>query len=553
MATYQIHNLTFRYPGSAHKALDNISLTVGRGEFLTICGPSGSGKSTLLRHLKPALTPHGEVSGWVLFEGVPLQQVDRPTQTARIGFVMQQPDNQLVTDKVWHELAFGLENLGLNRDTIRLRVAEMASFFGIQGWFMQDTATLSGGQKQLLNLASVMALQPSVLILDEPTAHLDPMAAASFLETVRKINRELGTTVLLAEHRLEEVLPISDRVAVMDKGQLLALDAPARVGQWLKTSNHSLFIAMPTPVQVYAGIGKTHLPCPLTVREGRQFLDGLKLQPVPPAEPVPPKQGETLLLAKQVWFRYDKKGDHVLKGLNLEVKKGTIHAIVGGNGAGKTTLLHLLCNACKPYRGTVRLEGKHLANISDKALFDGLIGLLPQHPQTLFVHQTVEQDLLDMVADCPVAEQQVQVRQMAEMLGITHLLPYHPHDISGGEQQKVALAMVLLRRPRLLLLDEPTKGLDAWYKMQLRDLLRALTSQGVTVLLVSHDIEFCAKTADYCSLLFDGSVVATGTPAQFFSGNGFYTTAANRMARHLFPTAITAEEVVALCRQQLQP
>ncbi len=284
MEQIAFQNLSFTYPASPRPALDGVTLSIEAGEFVTLCGVSGCGKSTLLRQLKSVLTPHGQRSGEVLFEGLALTALGARREAAEIGYVMQNPDSQIVTDKVWHELAFGLESLGLPQQTIRLRVAEMASYFGIADWFHRDVSTLSGGQKQLLNLASVMAMSPSVLLLDEPTSQLDPIAAADFLQTVRRLNRELGVTVLLTEHRLEEALPLSDRAVVLDGGRVLADGSPREIGARLRALGHPMFRSMPAPMQLYGllnGVG----PAPLTVREGRDFLQTLPLVPDDTAAP----------------------------------------------------------------------------------------------------------------------------------------------------------------------------------------------------------------------------------------------------------------------------
>ena len=255
MAHYSVENLSFSYPTSGKETLKNINLTIQQGDYVVLCGQSGSGKTTLLRHLKPVLTPHGKRTGQILFDGKPLETLSGYDQASKIGFVMQNPDDQIVTDKVWHELAFGLESLGVDQKTIRLRVAEMASYFGIQSWFHREVSTLSGGQKQLLNLASIMAMQPEVLILDEPTSQLDPIAASDFLNTVRKINIELGTTILITEHRLEDVYHSADRVIVMENGAVTANDAPRKVGAMLRAQNSPMLAALPTPVRVFYGSG----------------------------------------------------------------------------------------------------------------------------------------------------------------------------------------------------------------------------------------------------------------------------------------------------------
>ncbi len=559
MESYEIKGLTFRYPDAPSPALRGIDLTVRQGEFVVVCGKSGCGKTTLLRHLKTVLAPTGERTGEILFEGTPLDEVDVGSQAARIGFVLQSPDNQLVTDKVWHELAFGLESLGCEPQAIRLRVAEMASFFGIQEWFWRDVVTLSGGQKQLLNLASVMAMQPSVLILDEPTSQLDPIAAGEFLSTVRKINRELGTTMILTEHRLEEVFPMADRALVLEDGRLLADGAPSEVGRTLKAHGHDMFLSMPSAMQIYAGIDASSGSCPLTVKEGRAFLGRLlnghppKITALERREELP--AGETAVELREVWFRYEKDGPDVVKNLSLTVKKGSIHAIVGGNGTGKTTALGLVGGLHTPCRGKIKLGGRELRKIPRRELYNANLAMLPQNPQVLFVKKTVELDLLEMLDQSGLTEEERRKRiaSVAERTEITDLLQMHPYDLSGGEQQRAALAKVLLLEPKILLLDEPTKGLDNCFKQKFAALLKRLASQDVAILMVSHDVEFCAQYADVCSLFFDGGVVSTGAPVRFFSGNSFYTTAANRMSRGIFRDAVRNEDVIALCNLNLAP
>lgn len=553
METYSIKNLTFSYPGKSQAALNNISIDIIQGQFITVCGKSGCGKSTLLRQLKPALAPHGLRSGDIYFNGQPLESVEQRTQAAAIGFVMQSPDHQIVTDKVWHELAFGLESLGYDTQSIRLRVAEMASFFGIQNWFNRKVGELSGGQKQMLNLAAVMTMQPQVLLLDEPTSQLDPIAAADFIATVRKINLEFGTTVILSEHRLEEALPLSDRVLVMDEGGIIADGLPREVGAELKASGHDMFIAMPTPLRVYAAI-ENDLPCPLTVREGRDWLeqvatvrsfDNSRIVD----EAADYSDCQPVIKMTDVWFRYQKDNPDVLKGLNVFVKNSEFFAILGGNATGKTTMLSLLSGINKPYRGRIELIGRDISDISAGERYDGLLGVLPQSPQALFVKNTVELDLKEMLAESKLtqAEQQQRLDAVIELCELAPLLAMHPYDISGGEQQRAALAKVLLLSPKILLLDEPTKGLDAYFKHKFATIIKSLQKAGVTVVMVSHDIEFCAKYADRCALFFDGAIVSEESPRQFFSGNSFYTTAANRMARHLLPDAITDNDIIAAC------
>ena len=547
MAHFEIKDLTFSYAAAKGKhSLENVSLTIEQGEFLVLCGKSGSGKSTLLRQLKTVLTPNGKRTGEILFRGVPLKQVSDREQSEKIGFVMQNPDDQIVTDKVWHELAFGLESLGCDQKTMRGRVAEMACYFGIQDWFHRDVATLSGGQKQLLNLASIMAMQPEVLILDEPTSQLDPIAASDFLNTVRKINTELGTTVIITEHRLEDIFPYADRAVVMEKGRVIADDTPGKVGQLLFEQANPMFAAMPTPVRVYYGAGGTG-ESPLTVRQGRSWLS--RRFPNRPekdaiaAPPLPEEVKDPALVLKELWFRYEKDSPDILRGVSAEIPSGSLYAILGGNGAGKSTTLKAISGICRPYRGKVTLFGKPVDKYKSSELFHGCLAMLPQDPKSLFVKKTVREDLSEMTRD------KSSIERIAALCQITELLDSHPYDLSGGEQQRAALAKVLLTEPKMLLLDEPTKGIDSFFKETFAGILSDLKKQGITIVMVSHDVEFCARYADVVSMFFDGQVLTTDTPRRFFGSYSFYTTAAHRMSRHIFHMAVTVDDVLTLCRE----
>ncbi len=547
MSLFEIKDLTFSYAAAkGRRSLENVDLTIAQGEFLVLCGKSGSGKSTLLRQLKTALAPKGKRTGEVLFHGVPLEQVSDREQCEKIGFVMQNPDDQLVTDKVWHELAFGLESLGCDQAAMRLRVAEMACYFGIQSWFHRDVGTLSGGQKQLLNLASIMVMQPEVLILDEPTSQMDPIAAGDFLNTVRKINTELGTTVIITEHRLEDIFPYADRAVVMDRGRIIADDAPGKVGQLLFEQSNPMFAAMPTPVRVYYGTGGRG-ESPLTVRQGRSWLSREFPQKPPFSAVSAPALSKEIknpaVVLKELWFRYEKDGPDILRGVSAEVPTGSLYALLGGNGVGKSTTLKAICGICRPYRGRVTLFGKRIEKYSASELFSGCLAFLPQDPKGLFVKSTVRAELAEMTGDSPAID------NVARLCQITELLDCHPYDLSGGEQQRAALAKVLLTKPRLLLLDEPTKGIDSIFKEILAQILSNLKKQGITIIMVSHDVEFCARYADLVSMFFDGQILTTETPEGFFGANSFYTTAARRMSRHVFDGAVTAEDVIDLYRK----
>ena len=544
MAHFEIKDLSFSYASAKGKlSLDKVSFAVQRGEYIVLCGKSGSGKTTLLKQLKPVLAPAGKRSGEVLFNGTPVRQLSERDQAAKIGYVMQNPDDQIVTDKVWHELAFGLESLGCDQTTMRSRVAEMACYFGIQDWFHRDVSNLSGGQKQLLNLASIMAMQPEVLILDEPTSQLDPIAASDFLNTVRKINLELGTTVIITEHRLEDIFPHADRAVVMDQGKVIANDMPRNIGKLLYEQQNPMFTAMPTPVRVFYGSGANG-DCPLTVREGRTWLseafpEGVKEKSLPEGRN-PVEDNEPALTMKELWFRYEKDSPDIMRGVSADVPTGSLFAIVGGNGAGKSTTLKAICGINRPYRGKIKLFGKPVEKYKSAELFNHCLSMLPQDPKSLFVKKSVREDLEEMNRD------KARVMEIAGLCQIVPLLDSHPYDLSGGEQQRAALAKVLLTEPRLLLLDEPTKGIDSFFKETFAGILAELKQKGITIVMVSHDVEFCARYADMVSMFFDGQILTTDTPRRFFGNNSFYTTAANRMSRHVFSQAVTAEDVIRL-------
>lgn len=546
MEHFKIQNLTFSYPAAkGKKTLDGVSLQIKKGDYVVLCGKSGSGKTTLLRHFKTMLMPHGKREGEIFFNGTLLEQVTARDQASKIGYVMQNPDDQIVTDKVWHELAFGLESLGCEQKSMRARVAEMACYFGIQDWFHKDVAILSGGQEQLLNLASIMAMHPEVLILDEPTSQLDPIAASDFLNTVRKINMELGTTVIITEHRLEDIFPYADRAIVMDNGKVIADDVPQNICAALFEQEHPMFAAMPTPVRVFYHAGGSG-ESPLTVRDGRNWLN-TEFETMPkvtelPSEVLEDEVEHPVLSMKEVWFRYERNSVDILRGVNLEVPKGCLYGIVGGNGAGKSTTLKAICGICRPYRGNIRIFGKKSSKYKSAELFQNCMAMLPQEPKSLFVKKTVQEDLAEMTKDANM------IQKVAELCQITELLESHPYDLSGGEQQRAALAKVLLTEPKILLLDEPTKGIDCFFKETFAGILKELQMQGVTIVMVSHDVEFCAKHADRISMFFDGQILTTDTPQRFFGSNSFYTTVANRMSRHVFTNAVTDENVVELYR-----
>ena len=536
MEILAVKDLKFTYPLCDSPAVDGLSFSIGKGDFTVVCGATGSGKSTLLRLLKPALAPNGDRSGGIFYKGVSMEALSPGEAASSIGFVMQNPEQQIVTDKVWHELAFGLENLNMDVETIARRVAEMASYFGIEGWYEKRVTELSGGQKQLLNLASVMVMDPDILILDEPTAQLDPIAASNFIATLKKLNRDFSLTVIIVEHRLEELIPLCDRLLVLENGRLLHSGAPREVIKALG-QKEALLCAMPSAARLYHALSLS-CPIPLDAKEGREMIEtnfDNRIRSLPRQKYSPGR--EIALSFEEVCFRYGRNQPDVLKALNLRVYENEIFCILGGNGSGKSTTLGVASGLLRAYSGSVRVFGKKLKEYKNQALYRECLSLLPQDVQTVFLKNTVREELEGVgaeLADFP--------------FDLSHLSEKHPYDLSGGEQQLVALAKVLSTKPRLLLMDEPTKGLDAEKKQVFAEILKQLKGKGITVVMVSHDVEFAASCADRCALFFRGQIVSADIPEVFFSENRFYTTVASRMTKGFFEGAVTLESVAALCR-----
>lgn len=592
MEILKAEQVSFRYPEEDRDSLHELSFTIEEGEFVVLCGPSGGGKTTLLRHLKRELAPVGMFSGVLTYKGQPLPELPAAVAAGEIGMVFQNPDAQIVMDTVWHELAFSMENLGIPPAVMRTRLAEICALFGLEPLLYQSVHELSGGQKQLLNLASVLLLQPKVLLLDEPTSQLDPVAAREFIMALQRLNEEMSVTVIISEHRLEEVLPLADRVLMLEGGRLVADASPRAFVQLASSASLAPRQAyLPAASRLYlalfpqAGTAAAE-NIPLTVREGKRWLHsreagaavtrdhpaanpgaGLPAAvsreasaaapgivtpgnavaepatypagasgPDRPDSPVnlPAPSAEILLSCREVTFRYDKEGREVLRKLTITLRRGELLAVMGGNGAGKSTLLHVLSGLMKPQRGKAELSK------------GSTTGLLAQNPLLYFSYDTVAEELQHMAQYTGASPEEAgrEIDALLEVFRLREVLQSHPHDLSGGQQQQTALAMMMLLKPDILLLDEPTKGLDPAAKDRLAALLQQLRGQGASILIVTHDVEFAAKYASRCALLFDGSITAEGAPAEFFSSNYFYTTAVNRMVRDLLPQALTIEDVI---------
>lgn len=519
----EVRDFSFSYPSDAGediKILKNINLDIPDGGFYVLCGHSGCGKTTLLRCMKEQIAPEGRRTGRIT-----------SMKPSECGFVFQNPERQIVTDTVRHELAFGLENMGLDTEIIRQRVAETALFFGIDEWIDRSVYEISGGEKQLLNLAAVIAMRPKLLLLDEPAAQLDPTAKKNFLELLLRVNRELGIAVLLSEHNLEEVLPVADKILYMEAGQIVYEGTSEEFCCYAGEKRISYEKALPAAVRLYHACPpeKSGGKMPLTVRAGikwalerKEILRSLK------GEEKKEEAPDICLRAENLWFQYKKNSRFVLKKSDITIRKGEIHMILGGNGSGKTTLLSVLSKRCYPQRGRIRLG-------RDKKM--PRTGLLPQNPKAMFSRDTVQEELQDVYKDQEV------LRETVEWLKLVKVMSLHPYDLSGGEQQRLGLALVLAGKPELLLLDEPTKGLDPFLKEELGEFLRQYAAKGNAVVCVTHDVEFAADCGEQISLLFEGEVLTTRPADEFLAENAFFTTDTVRILRNILPGAVRCENV----------
>lgn len=575
MEQIAIRNLTFSYDTESSFSLKDVSFSVEQGEILLITGVSGCGKTTLLRHLKMDYMPKGkrDTSGGVYMNGKKLEELTEREQAQLVGFVGQNVEAGQVMDKVWHELAFGLENLGYSQKVMQRKVAEMTAFFGLEGIYHEKLCNLSGGQRQMVNLASVMVMEPEILVLDEPTSQLDPVAVTDFFKMLQKINQELGTTIVMTEHHLEEVFSLCSRILVMEQGRVEKVGTPQQIAGYLREKGHPLYPAIPSAARLYLdllGQDKQIGQIPLTVKDGRSYLTNLCRQKSSAtvgsrnaeinntekkdADKRNRKESKTfsnslkkwkrdcsILQAEELWFRYDRNGKDILKACSLQLKKGKITALLGGNGAGKSTLLHLLAGHFQPLRGKVKSTEEN-------------IGLLPQNPQAMFAKKTVLEELVVSLSDKRQDKkhgvekrlENPKLQKVIAFCGLQELLSQHPFDLSGGQMQKLALAKLLLQEVEVLLLDEPGKGMDYAFKEEMGNLLRKLADEGKTILMVSHDVEFCARYTDVCGLFFDGHVVSVTDSRSFFLENVFYTTSVVRMSRGILPHAVVVEDVLEI-------
>lgn len=555
MVDFQIKNLSFSYPETDNKVLNNISLEINKGEFIVLCGKSGSGKSTLLSMLKPELTPHGKTEGEIIFFGKEKKEYTLRESASDIGYLMQNTDYQPVTHSVRTELAFGLENLGFDSKTIRLRIAEISAYFSLDKIIDKKISELSGGQKQLVCLASILAMHPKAIIFDEPASQLDPIAAQNIFMTAKRLCRENGMTVIITEHRLENLIPEADRLIVLDNGKIIADCHPSELENELFTDNDFIKCSLPVPMRIAASVGISN-PLPLDTGSGRIMLEKHlygKIKNTEIKRDIRKLSDKNAVEAKNISFAYDSSG-YVLKNFNLNIPEGSFFALLGANAAGKSTAISVISGLLPLKSGKIKIAEKDIKKYKDKELYNGTLAVLPQKCETLFSGNSVKEDLMKGLSDSTLskAEKEEKIQSVAKLTEISHLLDRHPYDISGGELQRAALSIILLKNPKIIFMDEPTKGMDALFKEKFANIIKKLCENGTTVISVSHDTEFCALHCDRCALMSDGMIVSEADKYEFFANNYFYTTSANKMARDVFPDAVTEKEVIELCLKNLQ-
>ena len=524
----EVRGLRFAYPGAEAPVLDGLDWRVSQGAFALLVGGTGSGKSTLLSLLKPEISPAGECAGELRMLGESVADMDVRASAERVGYVFQDPENQIVCETVWHEMAFGLENLGMSRDEMRRRVAETSYFFGLEDWLHRDTDTLSGGRKQLLSLAAVLALRPRVLLLDEPTSQLDPVAEKNFLHALFRVNRELGCTVVVATHQPRPMLEyatcayrieggrvdeVADIASLGHREELFSGEVPgwgasrrAKNGVFSSVSGQLGFL---DPHRGASGAEKGLKSDKLAEFEAQLLPRGDLGAPsrTSGCRILPKMHAGLATTLSEGWFRYDRVSGWVLRGFDAAFSAGAVHAVVGGNGCGKSTMLSVLAKTAKLQRGRM-VRGAASA------------ALLPQNPKALLVAETVRDELMEWASTCGYDEAAAQER--AAQLGLDGLDGRHPYDLSGGQRQLLALAKLLLIGPELLLLDEPTKGLDLASRRIIARALRDHAKVDGTVIMATHDLDFAEQVADDIAMMFDGEIACMEPPADFFADNVFY-------------------------------
>ena len=605
MALIEFNNFSFAYMNSDGsesevKSLDSINLEIDYGDFVLLCGPSGCGKTTLLTNLKKELMPAGRRSGEIKFNGTRIIDMDEISSACDIGYLFQNPDSQIVTDTVIQEIAFPLENIGLPTEEIRNRISEIVAFFGINDILHKNVNELSGGQKQLVNLCSLLVLRPQVLLLDEPMSQLDPIASYEFLSIVRRLNEEFSITVIMSEHKADSIFPFIDKAVFLKEGKIEFVDNAHNICS--EVIDDEIFENyLPAVTKIYNSLSVRYpslikLDTPLSIREGRRCLntihddlikisdsdansdnlDSVSLHHINKKYHSQEKSGildrislggnkNALISMNGIYFAYERE-NLILKNVDFELEKGDFVSLIGGNGVGKSTFLQLLVGILKPIKGKVKYKkGIKLAyvhqnpmihfskdNVKEEFLESILESNLLNNSDVSFNKESYEKLLKmsneefiesDVLNGLEFDSIEFKFKELIEFFDICDLIDKHPYDCSGGEQQKIVIVKALLQNADVLVLDEPTKGLDPISSKNLANILNSLRDNGITILMTSHDLDFVANNCKRCLMLFDKDIQIDDDPKVIFAENNFYTTFVNRMVKDYVPEIVTLDDL----------
>lgn len=537
MEVLRLENVTFTYAQTDKPSVEQVHLQVNEGEFVVLCGASGSGKSTLLKLLKRELTPKGMLSGDIQFYGQSMATIEEQQLVEQIAIVMQDPDYQIVFDDTMQEFVFALENIGLPAQEMKKRIAELVHYFSAQALLEQQPSRMSGGQKQTVNLLSALLLKPKLLLLDEPTAQLDPIAAKKFVAMLKQLNEETGMTIIMVEHQTEQLFEVADKMVLLEQGKVILSGTAQQFAKRLLTTPYQLFV--PETVRfLHEQQRLIDDVLPFNLKDSKRLLSGVTLPSAMKYRDV--ELTSAAIHCTELYAQYAKNAPFTLKNFSLTVNEGEIFALLGSNGSGKSTWLKTLIGELAVVRGRMSLFGKKKLTYKEQI---EQLRYLPQNPKMYFTHDSIEAEMQALVQQYGVDDSCME--QLLHDYDIAHLRHRHPHDCSGGELQRAALACLQIGRPKILLLDEPTKGLDPLHKQQLIELLQRL-QQTMTIVCVTHDVQFAAQCASRCGILFNGEVTVSGSVDDVLKANYFYTTALNRLTKTAqFDGYLTIQEATA--------
>ena len=534
-AVARLRDVSFRYPEAQDTALTHLDHDIEQGELMLVVGRSGSGKSTMLRTLN-GLVPHfsgGKFAGSVEIRGASTRAIGPNQLSAHVGFVFQNPETQVLASRVDEDIAFALEQHGVPRSTMRKRVEELLDLLSIASLRHRDPSTLSGGERQRVAIAGALAQHPDLLVLDEPTSQLDPWGAEDVLSALKRLNDDLGLTIVVAEHRLERLLHRVDRVCTVEQGGVLASSATPH--QFARQADPR---SLPPVSRIGAALEWT--PFPLSVKDARRAAKEYRLPQQALRRTRHP--GDVVLEACGIGLRHTNRS--ILSDVDLELRQGELLAVIGRNGSGKTTLIRSILGHHPLHKGTIRHAGR-VGEQRDPSLIGRTVGYLPQQATSMFFAERVRDEIAFTARNRGAGSDDASILAVLDQVGLAGVADRHPRDLSGGEQERLALAIMLTGDPVALLLDEPTRGMDAWRKDDLVRILDAYRQRGGAVLMATHDVELVAATADRVMMLGDGEVIANGSPGDVLGGSLTFTTQTQLVFGHDW---LTPESVIQAAR-----